>query len=93
MAPLAARRLAQMIELGERLVSIELVVAAQAVDLRNRPVLGTGTARAYELVRERVPFTDIGDALPQDLEPVRELIRSDAFTARVASPGGEATLP
>jgi histidine ammonia-lyase len=82
-----------MIELGERLVSIELVVAAQAVDLRNRPVLGTGTARAYELVRERVPFTDMGDALPQDLEPVRELIRSDAFTARVASPGGEATLP
>ena len=93
MAPLAARRLAQMIELGERLVSIELVVAAQAVDLRDRPVLGTGTTRAYELVRERVPFTDMGDALPQDLEPVRELIRSDAFTARVASPRGEATLP
>jgi histidine ammonia-lyase len=70
-----------MIELGERLVSIELVVAAQAVDLRNRPVLGTGTTRAYELVRERVPFTDEGDTLPQDLEPVRELIRSGAFSA------------
>ena len=81
MAPLAARRLAQMVELGERLVSIELVVAAQAVDLRNRPVLGTGTTRAYELVRERVPFTDEGNAVPQDLEPVRELIRSGAFSA------------
>ena len=55
--------------------------ATQAVDLRNRPVLGTGTSGAYELVRERVPFTDMGDALPQDLEPVRELIRSGAFSA------------
>ena len=93
MAPLAASRLAQMVELGERLVSIELVVAAQAVDLRDRPALGTGTTRAYDLVRERVPFTDMGDAVPQDLEPVRELIRTDAFSAGVASPGGEATLP
>jgi histidine ammonia-lyase len=43
-------------------------------------MLGTGTGRAYELVRERVPFTDEGDALPPDLEPVRELIRSGAFS-------------
>jgi len=81
MAPLAASRLAQMVELGERLVSIELVVAAQAVDLRNRPALGDATSRAYELVRARVPFTGMGDAVPQDLEPVRELIRSGALSA------------
>lgn len=81
MAPLAASRLAQMVELGERLVSIELVVAAQAVDLRNRPVLGVGTSRTYELVRARVPFTGMGEAVPQDLEPVRELIRSGALSA------------
>jgi histidine ammonia-lyase len=93
MAPLAARRLAQMVELGERLVSIELVVAAQGIDLRNRPPLGAGTARAYELVREQVPFTGMGDALPQDLEPVRELIRSGMFSAGAASRGGETALP
>ncbi|HEY8316767.1 MAG TPA: aromatic amino acid lyase, partial [Gaiellaceae bacterium] len=40
LAPLAARRLAQMVELGERLAAIELVVAAQAIDLRGRPQLG-----------------------------------------------------
>jgi len=90
MAPLAARRLAQMVELGERVVSIELVVAAQAVDLRDRPVLGAGTTRAYELVRERIPFTGLGDVVPQDLEPVRELIRSGALSPAAASPRGEA---
>ncbi len=81
MAPLAARRLSEMVSLGERLVSIELVVAAQAVDLRGPPALGAGTRGAYELVRERVPFTDTGEPLPQDLEPVLELIRAGALGA------------
>jgi histidine ammonia-lyase len=76
MAPLAARRLAEMAALGERIVAIELVIAAQAAELRAPPTLGTGTRRALELVRERVPFMGEGDPLPADLEPVRELIHS-----------------
>lgn len=76
MAPLAARRLAQMVELGERLVAIELVLAAQAIDLRGRLRLGTGTRPAYERTRETVPFTGENEPVPQDLDPVRELIRS-----------------
>jgi histidine ammonia-lyase len=75
MAPLAARHLAAMVELGERIVAIELVVAAQAVDLRRPERLGRGTRRAYDLVRERVPFTGEGETVPPDLEPVRELVR------------------
>ena len=54
-APLAARRLAEMVALGERIVTIELLVACQAIDLREHR-LGAGTRRAHELVRERVPF-------------------------------------
>jgi histidine ammonia-lyase len=76
LAPLAARRLAEMVELGERIVTIELVVAAQAVELRDPPALGVGTRRALELIRERVPFTSEGAALPPDLEPIRDLVRS-----------------
>jgi histidine ammonia-lyase len=79
MAPLAARRLSEMVELGERVVAIELVVAAQAVDLRASARLGAGTARARELVRERIPFSGRGDPLPPDLEPVREALRAGLF--------------
>ncbi len=75
MAPLAARRTADMVALGERVVAIELVLACQAVDLR-RGRLGSGTRRVYDAVRERVAFMGEGDAIPQDLEPVVELIRS-----------------
>jgi histidine ammonia-lyase len=76
MAPLAARRLAEMVELGARVAAIELVIAAQAVDLRGPPELGAGTGRAHALVRGRVPFTDAGEAVPPDLEPVADLVRS-----------------
>ncbi len=79
MAPLAARRLAEMVDLGSRVAAIELVLAAQAVDLRGRPELGSGTGRAYELVRERVPFTDAGEAITPDLEPLVDLVRSGAI--------------
>jgi histidine ammonia-lyase len=79
MAPLSARRLAEMVELGERLAAIGLIVAAQALDLRAPPTLGAGTKRAHGLVRERVPFMGEGDPLTADLEPVRELIRTGAF--------------
>ena len=79
MAPLAARRLAEMVSLGESVVAIELVIASQAVDLRGPIRLGAGTAAAHRRVREVVPFLAEGDTLLPDLEPVRELIRSRAL--------------
>jgi len=79
MAPLSARRLADMVQLSARVIAIELVVAAQAIDLRRATLgvigqLGAGTDRAYTLVRELVPFTYGDGTLPADLEPVVELV-------------------
>jgi histidine ammonia-lyase len=65
-----------MVGLGERIVAIELVVAAQAIDLRRPARLGRGTQRTYDLVRERVPFTGEGETVPPDLEPLRDLVRA-----------------
>lgn len=76
MAPLAARRVAEMVALGERIVALELVVAAQAVELRSGHRLGRGTRRAFDRVRELVPFTAAGETVHPDLEPVRDLVRS-----------------
>ncbi|MFN8188784.1 MAG: aromatic amino acid lyase, partial [Gaiellales bacterium] len=76
MAPLAARRLAEMVALGDRIVAIELVLAAQAIDLRSAFPLGGGTGAAYAAVRELVPFTAEEATIPQDLEPVVALVRA-----------------
>ena len=83
MAPLSARRLADMIALSARVVAIELVVAAQAIDLRaprSRGQLGLGTGRAYRMIRELVPFTQADGTLPADLEPLVELITMGTLT-------------
>ncbi|HEY2201265.1 MAG TPA: aromatic amino acid lyase, partial [Solirubrobacteraceae bacterium] len=81
MAPLAARRLAEMVGLGERLATIELVVAARAVDMRARGPLGKGTQSLYRMVRERIPATPEDNPVPADLEPLLELVRSGAVGA------------
>jgi histidine ammonia-lyase len=81
MAPLAARQLAQQVELGERVVAIGLLVAAQAVELRGSTPLGSGTSRLFELVRERVPFMGAADPMPSDVEPLLQLVRSGALSA------------
>jgi histidine ammonia-lyase len=81
MAPLGARRLAEMVDLGERLAAIGFTIGAQALELRDPPAVGTGTKRAFDLVRERVPFMGEGDPLPADLDPVRDLIVSGSFVA------------
>ncbi len=54
MAPLAGRRLAEMTELGARVVAVELCLAAQACELRGAR-LGDGTARVHAAVRSVVP--------------------------------------
>jgi len=74
MAPLSARRLADMVQLCARVVAIELVVAAQAIDLRAPGELGLGTGRAYQMIRELVPFTQADGTLPADLEPLVDLV-------------------
>ena len=80
MAPLSARRLADMIALSARVVAIELVVAAQAIDLRAPGQLGLGTGRAYRMIRELVPFTQADGTLPADLEPLVELVTLGTLT-------------
>ena len=74
MAPLAARRVAEMAALGGTIAAIELAIAAQAVQLRGLRQ-GIGTARALAAVRRDVPFLDSGDHVP-DVTALAEAVRS-----------------
>ena len=74
MAPLGARRLAEMVSLGTRLAAVELVVAAQAVDLRGVAPLGRGTFTAHAHTRELIPFVGPGQAPSHDLDALAEWV-------------------
>ncbi|MBI3647864.1 MAG: aromatic amino acid lyase [Actinobacteria bacterium] len=76
LAPLGARRLAEVVQLGSRVVAAELAVAARAAMLRDERPLGAGTERVIGLVRERAPGALQGT--PATLDPLAEAVRSGA---------------
>jgi histidine ammonia-lyase len=85
MAPLAARRLAEMTAIGGTIVAIELAVGAQALELRgHRP--GAGTGRALAAVRAHVPFLRMDDHVP-DVSALADAVRSGEI-ARAAFEAG-----
>ena len=88
MAPLAARRVAEMVGLGERIVAIELAVGAQATDLRGVR-RGRGTGAAVAAVRQVVPFLETGDSVP-DVEPLVARVREGAFAGSFDSAAASA---
>ena len=71
-APRAAQQLNKMIENTEYVLGVELMHAAQAVDLRRREKpdlrLGTGTRKLLGAYREKVPFLSKDRALSPDIE-------------------------
>jgi histidine ammonia-lyase len=72
---LAARRLDEMTGLAIYIAAVELVCAAQAVDLRNRAAdLGAGTGNVYAQVREHVPFCRSGEAPTGDLSELERAL-------------------
>jgi histidine ammonia-lyase len=54
--------------------AIELLVAAQAVDLREGAVLGTGTQAAYDQLRQRVALMDVDRLVAHDIAQIRGLL-------------------
>ena len=51
MGTVAVRQARRLLENGRRVVAIELLAAAEALDLRGTDGLGTGTRAAYAAVR------------------------------------------
>jgi histidine ammonia-lyase len=81
MAPLAARRLADMVELGRKIVAIELAVGAQALELRGHRA-GLGTGRALAAVRRTVPYLTMDRHVPE-VDALADQVRSGALVEEV----------
>jgi histidine ammonia-lyase len=82
MTPLGVRRVAEMVELGARIAAVELVVGAQAVDVRRSEPIGGGAAEVRRLVRDRVAFAGGADPTPPDVERIVEVVRAGMLSSR-----------
>jgi histidine ammonia-lyase len=83
-AAAGALRLEMQLDLLGRLIALELVCAAQAVDLAAPDRLGNGTAAAHACVRGLVAPLDDDRPLGAEVERVaRELVASGVLRERV----------
>jgi histidine ammonia-lyase len=89
MGSIAARHARRVLEHVEQILAIELVVAAQALDLRmgllDGAAPGAGVAEALTRLRARVPHLDEDREPGPDLAAAAELVRAGAF-ADLAAP-------
>ena len=66
-------------------LAIELLVAAQALDLRRPLKAGAGAAAAHEIIRARVTHMDEDRELHRDIAAVREMLPEIEQAARTAA--------
>lgn len=82
-----ARHLMEIVRNVTNVLAIELMCAAQAIDLREEGIerLGPKTRAVYYKVRERVPFFDRDKELTPSFEAVAEQIGAGEFLAAVGT--------
>ncbi|BAS26116.1 histidine ammonia-lyase [Limnochorda pilosa] len=88
MGSIAARHAAQVLENARRVVAVELLCAAQAVDLSGGPDgLGEGSRAVYREVRENVPSLQEDRPLREEIEEMAERIALGVFQEAVVPMG------
>ena len=77
MGPIAARKLRKNVDLFETVLAIEVLAAAQALDLRRPLVTSPPLEELYLLVRARVPFWDADRQAAPAIEGARAVLAGD----------------
>jgi len=85
MTPRVVEKTHEIVRRLARLAAIELVVAAQAVDLRDGLKLGRGTGRAFALVRKHVAKLDEDRPTGPDFERLAAAILAGDLDAALAA--------
>ena len=89
MGTIAARKGREIVANTENVIGIELLCAAQALDLFTNLKPGEGTLAAYQAIRRAIPHLDTDRFLAADIDAMRELMRSGAILAAVEERVGE----
>jgi len=81
MATFAARKLGDMVENSAAILAIELLAAAQGVDLRAPHATSPRLRAVMQTLRAEVPHYDIDRYFAPDIEAVTGMVRAEAIAA------------
>jgi len=85
----AARQAARILENAEQVLAIELLCAAQGIDLRSPLQPGKGTMAAYRAVRQQIKRLDRDRIMAPDLERAARLVREGKVLGAVEKVTGQ----
>ena len=84
----AARKALEVVENAETVIGIELLAGCQAVDFREKLQPGAGTNPAYQTIRKHIPTMQKDRLLKNDIEKIRELLKSNEIIQNVEAAVG-----
>ena len=85
MSPTAGHKANAILSNAQRVTAIELICAAQALELRDPGKAGRGTRVAFERIRQKVSMVREDRPLAQDIETVRSMIVDGSIVQGVES--------
>ncbi len=100
MAPIAARKARSILENVEKILAIEFLYAAQALDFRYNMAqqiddispadfFGKGSYAAYSAIRQQIPFLDKDRPVYKDMARMRAILVDEEFLAGVENAVGK----
>jgi histidine ammonia-lyase len=89
MGTIAARKCRDIVSNAEHVVAIELLCAAQGLDLFTNLKPGNGTKAAYHTIRKHIAHLEEDRVLAEDIAAVRALMQTDVILNAVEKAVGE----
>ena len=83
MGSISSRKALEIKNHLSRILSIELLCASQAIDLKENLKLGDGTSVIYEMIRNIVDFIDKDRFFYEDINNIEKLINDESFINRI----------
>lgn len=77
MGTISARKANSILDNARRVIAMELFTSCQAIDLRGQRQLGKFTQKAYNKIREYIPFINNDEIMYHHIHTVDDLIRSE----------------
>ena len=89
MGAFAARKCRDIVANTEEVIAIELLCAAQGIDLFTNIKAGDGTLAAYDVIRSKVDYMKEDRFLSADIAKMKDLLRSGSIVKAVEDKVGE----
>ena len=92
MGTISARKAREILNNSRRVVSMELMCACQAIDMRGNKGMGKGTQAAYDTIRSLVPVLHEDRPLYEDINKCESVLIDGSLIRNVEEAAGELTV-